>query len=82
MLSGKRKPGEAIISNCSRKDDMILVEALKGGAEVFECVFSDVATGNITELEECRECPDDIRRDKPFDSVQVNLAIENISMFG
>lgn len=65
---------EALGLGCSRKYNMALVELPESCFEVFEQTFGDyIATGNIVELKEHRECLDDIWGNKPFDGVQIHL---------
>ena len=52
----------------------MVVEPLKGGLEVAEGVFGDdIAPGNVTELQERGERPDNLWIDEPLDRVQVYL---------
>ena len=74
MLSGKRKSGETVGSNSAREYSAILVEPFKGLVEFFERIFgNDIPASDVTELEECGKRSDDIRRNEPFDRIQVYL---------
>ena len=51
---------------------------MKGRCKFLERVVGDdILTSNVTELEECSECPDDIYNNKSFDHIQVDLCVRN-----
>ena len=55
------------------------MEPLEGSLEFLErTLVDDIAAGDVTKLEECRERSDDIWGDVAFNRIQINLGVETI----
>jgi hypothetical protein len=72
MLTWK---GEAFSADTSVTEYFtMLMEAREHDFELFECFFCDyVPSNNVTEVDECGYCSNDVIIDVAFDSVQVDL---------
>lgn len=56
------------------------MKPLKCFLELFKRTLGDdIATGNVTEFEECSKRSGYIGRDEPFNSIQVHLQVRAIS---
>jgi hypothetical protein len=73
-LSWKREAGKTLAPSGSGKHNTVLVELLEGNLEVFERTLGDnISTGDVAELQEGRECSEDVWGDVPLDSIQIDL---------